>query len=82
MIHSKYFLDGLQLKTSWTTTVGLQLLVQLQIQEVGQSIQKFLIAEKIMEAWYIDIFFNDFRRWGSIPNLKLETSAMPRASAP
>jgi hypothetical protein len=35
VVHSKYFLDGLQLKTSWTTTVGLQLPVQLKIQEVG-----------------------------------------------
>jgi hypothetical protein len=36
--HSKYFLDGFQLKT---TLLGLQLLVQLKIQEVGQSVQKF-----------------------------------------
>jgi hypothetical protein len=34
-----------------------------------------------MEAWQIDFFYY-FRRWGSIPRLKLEISAMPRASAP
>jgi hypothetical protein len=39
------------------------------------------MAEKIMEAWKIDIFFNDFRRWGLIPRLKLEISVMPRAKS-